>query len=110
MLGLGFAHQTACRNSGGWTQAVLAIGLCLATVLPSRAQDDLASAPRQLSLQITHDALGDSCRRIENPDAGQLAAISLHRTFHDDFDEHPLKSGLWVPHYAGGAAWPEANY
>ena len=36
--------------------------------------------------------------------------VSLHRTFHDDFDEHPLSKGKWVPHYAGGAAWPQANY
>jgi beta-glucanase (GH16 family) len=34
----------------------------------------------------------------------------LHRTFHDDFDEHPLLNGKWAPHYAGGAAWPEARY
>jgi beta-glucanase (GH16 family) len=36
--------------------------------------------------------------------------VSLHRTFHDDFDEHPLLNGKWVPHYAGGAAWPQARY
>jgi beta-glucanase (GH16 family) len=34
----------------------------------------------------------------------------LRRTFNDDFDEHPLSGGRWVPHYAGGAAWPEARY
>ena len=38
------------------------------------------------------------------------ATVSLHRTFHDDFDEHPLSTGRWVPHYAGGAAWPDARY
>jgi beta-glucanase (GH16 family) len=32
------------------------------------------------------------------------------RTFHDDFDEHPLSQGRWTPHYVGGAAWPEAKY
>ena len=36
--------------------------------------------------------------------------VSLHRTFHDDFDAHPLVGDRWVPHYAGGAAWPEAQY
>ncbi len=35
---------------------------------------------------------------------------SLHRTFHDDFNEHPLSQGKWVPHYAGGVAYPEARY
>jgi beta-glucanase (GH16 family) len=39
-----------------------------------------------------------------------LRRCPCNRTFHDDFDEHPLKSGHWVPHYAGGAAWPEAQY
>jgi beta-glucanase (GH16 family) len=34
----------------------------------------------------------------------------LHRTFHDDFDSHPLLNNRWAPHYAGGAAWPEARY
>jgi hypothetical protein len=74
------------------------------------AQDDLASAPPALSLQITRGELGDSCRRVDKLDSAQFAPISLHRIFNDDFDEHPLKSGRWVPHYAGGAAWPEANY
>ena len=36
--------------------------------------------------------------------------VNLHRTFNDDFDEHPLVNDRWVPHYAGGAAWPEARY
>jgi beta-glucanase (GH16 family) len=39
-----------------------------------------------------------------------MVAASLHRTFHDDFDTHPLAGDRWVPHYAGGAAWPEAQY
>ena len=47
---------------------------------------------------------------IETPDPASLASVSLHRTFHDDFDEHPLVGERWVPHYAGGAAWPEARY
>ena len=47
-------------------------------------------------------------RRAANPDA--FASVSLHRTFHDDFDTHPLSDNRWAPHYAGGAAWPEARY
>jgi hypothetical protein len=77
---------------------------------PALADDDLRTAQLQLTLSMAHDELGDDCRRIDAVDASQLAPVSLHRTFHDDFDEHPLKSGRWVPHYAGGAAWPEAQY
>jgi hypothetical protein len=36
--------------------------------------------------------------------------VSLHRTFHDDFDEHPLLSGRWVSHYAGIVSLPESFY
>jgi beta-glucanase (GH16 family) len=50
------------------------------------------------------------CRRFDATDTRRLATLSLHRTFHDDFDEHPLLKGKWVPHYAGGAAWPDARY
>ena len=67
-------------------------------------------APLQLSLLATHDPTGEQCRRVDHIDPADLTPISLHRTFHDDFDEHPLKDGMWVPHYAGGAAWPEAQY
>ena len=77
---------------------------------PALADDDLTAAPPQLSLPMPRDELGDNCRRIENADATRFAPLVLHRTFHDDFDEHPLSSGRWVPHYAGGAAWPEAQY
>jgi beta-glucanase (GH16 family) len=76
----------------------------------ARAQADLSGAPQTLSLQATRGELPESCRRVDQMDPAQLSLISLHRTFHDDFDEHPLKSGRWVPHYAGGAAWPEARY
>jgi beta-glucanase (GH16 family) len=77
---------------------------------PAFADSDLKTAPSRLSLFAIRDELGDGCRRIDNVDASQLAAIALRRTFHDDFDEHPLTSGRWIPHYAGGAAWPEAQY
>ena len=62
----------------------------------------------QLTLQATTGSLGERCRRIETTDS--MVAVSLHRTFHDDFDTHPLAGDRWVPHYAGGAAWPEAQY
>jgi hypothetical protein len=45
-----------------------------------------------------------------NPESGPPAIMSLHRTFHDDFDAHPLASGNWVSHYAGSASWPDARY
>jgi len=88
----------------------LTIAFLLATLAPAFAQDDLRSAPSALSLQSTRDELGDGCRRVDRLDPAQFAPIFLHRTFHDDFDEHPLKSGKWVPHYAGGAYWPGAHY
>jgi beta-glucanase (GH16 family) len=82
------------------------------TLAPAVAQEDLRShlraAPAQLALMATNDPLDDRCRRIETSDP--LVPVSLHQTFHDDFDEHPLAHGKWAPHYAGGAAWPEARY
>jgi beta-glucanase (GH16 family) len=83
---------------------------CLCSAAPVFAGDNLARAPKQLALQVTTDTLGERCRRIETPDPASVATVSLHRTFHDDFNEHPLSSGRWVPHYAGGAAWPAARY
>jgi beta-glucanase (GH16 family) len=76
---------------------------------PAFAQADLAAAPMQLSLEVTADSLGQECRRLQPSDT-QIATVSLRRTFHDDFDEHPLSQGRWTPHYVGGAAWPEAKY
>jgi beta-glucanase (GH16 family) len=84
------------------------IGL-LVTIGPVCAQDDLESAPMKLSLQVRRDEPDELCRRVETMDQDGVATVALHRTFHDDFDEHPLKRG-WVPHYAGGAAWPDARY
>src|SRR6267142_3604122 len=79
-------------------------------VVPAFAQGDLAQAPQQLTLQVATAILGDQCRMIETPDPASLASVSLHRTFHDDFDVHPLVGERWASHYAGGAAWPEARY
>jgi beta-glucanase (GH16 family) len=87
---------------------VLALIAAVLTVAPAFAQGDLAHAPMQLTLQATTGSLGERCRRIETTDS--MVAVSLHRTFHDDFDTHPLAGDRWVPHYAGGAAWPEAQY
>jgi beta-glucanase (GH16 family) len=89
---------------------ILALVGFLASLEPALAQDALKVAPTQLVLQVTTDPPGEQCRRIDTSGPGSLATLSLHRTFHDDFDEHPLLKGRWVPHYAGGAAWPQARY
>jgi beta-glucanase (GH16 family) len=97
-------------GTGKLTPRVLAfvsIG-CLLTFAPVFAHD-VAGAPAGLTLQATTSLPGEQCRRID-ADSASLVPVSLHRTFHDDFDVHPLASGRWVPHYAGGAAWPEARY
>jgi beta-glucanase (GH16 family) len=88
---------------------ILAVIGLFVTLGPVCAQDDLESAPMKLSLQVKRDAPDELCRRVETTDQDGLAEVALHRTFHDDFDEYPLKRG-WVPHYAGGAAWPDARY
>ena len=87
---------------------VLIVGLFAAA--PAFAQADLAWAPAGLTLQVTTDPSTIECRRIETLDPASSGFLPLHRTFHDDFDAHPLSNGRWVPHYAGGAAWPEARY
>jgi beta-glucanase (GH16 family) len=90
-------------------KASILIGSLLA-IAPAFAADNLTAAPPQLALRATRDAAGEICRRIETMDPARFTVVSLHRTFQDDFDQHPLSSGKWVPHYAGGAAWPEARY
>jgi hypothetical protein len=99
---------------GKLTPKVIAIVGCLGSLVPAFAQDDikhdLKSAPTQLTLQVTTDPGDGQCRRIETSGPASLMRLSLHRTFHDDFDEHPLLSGKWEPHYAGSAAWPQARY
>lgn len=94
------------------TPRVLALAsiACLLTLAPACAQDDVAGAPAGLTLQVTTGLPAEQCRRIEATDSASLAPLSLHLSFNDDFDVHPLASGKWVPHYAGGAAWPEARY
>jgi len=82
----------------------------LVALAPAFAQEDIKVAPIRLSLTVRSEPPDELCRRIETPETSRLATLSLHRTFHDDFDEHPLSKGRWVPHYAGGAAWPDARY
>ena len=93
---IGFATILAITSAGGVESAL--------------AQVNVETAPQEMSLQIANDAPGEQCRRLDQLDPTSLIRVTLHRTFHDDFDTHPLSSGLWVPHYAGGAAWPEAQY
>ena len=88
----------------GLTLRVLGLIAAVFTTTPAFAQGDIARAPMQLVLQVPDGTLGERCRQIETADA--LVPVSLRRTFHDDFDTHPLSGDRWVPHYAGGAAWP----
>lgn len=84
----------------------------IAAVLASNsvaAQEMQRPAPTQVSLMVAGDPASEQCRRID-PQNTLLTTVELHRTFNDDFDEHPLTRGKWTPHYAGGAAWPEARY
>ncbi|HLZ06025.1 MAG TPA: glycoside hydrolase family 16 protein [Bradyrhizobium sp.] len=83
---------------------------CLVSAPPTFAQDPLADAPRKLSLAATREPVSAQCRRVENAGPSNLAPVVLRRTFNDDFNVHPLAHGRWVPHYAGGAMWPEAQY
>lgn len=103
----------SCRNEPE-TDRLLLLALvwlgCLFAAVPAFAQADLAGATSKLTLQVATAILGEKCRRIEAPDPASLASVPLHRTFHDDFDSHPLLNNRWTPHYAGNAAWPEARY
>ena len=92
------------------TPIVLVVIGFFAVLTPAFAQEDLTSAPEKLSLEAPTDPLSAECRRLLPADKYAPATVSLSRTFHDDFDRHPLASGRWAPHYAGGAAWPEARY
>jgi hypothetical protein len=66
---------------------------CFFTLAPAFAQGDLKTAPLQLLLQITSDTPGERWARSEAWNPAPLVTVSLHRTFHDDFDEDPLSSG-----------------
>jgi beta-glucanase (GH16 family) len=90
-------------------RALVMIGYFVILV-PAFGQEDLKLAPMQLSLAVRGEPPDELCRRIDAPETSRLATLHLHRTFNDDFDAHPLSEGTWVPHYAGGAAWPDARY
>ena len=87
---------------------IAAIG-CLAALSPAFAQEEHPAAQTSLSLQVASDPAPEKCRRIEATHA-VFGITTMHRTFNDDFNEHPLSRGKWIPHYAGGAAWPDARY
>jgi hypothetical protein len=102
----------ASRSSAGRTslaQLLILAGLAVIAT-GARAGDDLAAAPEKLLLQIPNDMPGKRCMQLGPSDLERQVTVSLHRTFHDDFDEHPLKSGRWVPHYAGPVVMPESFY
>jgi beta-glucanase (GH16 family) len=92
------------------TSVLAFVSTCFLALAPAFAQEGVKMPSTRLVLQATTDPPSEQCRRIDTLDVVSTAAVFLHRTFHDDFDEHPLSSGKWVPHYAGGAAWPEARY
>lgn len=102
------SHRSELETARLTLRTVAAIGSLLA--VPAFAQADPAGATAELTLQVATEMLGERCRHVEVTNRTAFASVSLHRTFNDDFDTHPLVSGRWVPHYAGGAAWPEARY
>ena len=103
-------HRHVSPGVDDVTPRILVVIGFFSALAPAFAQGDLANAPMQLSLEVTTNSLSQECRRLHASDIQSVATVSLHRTFHDDFDQHPLSSGKWAPHYAGGAAWPEARY
>jgi beta-glucanase (GH16 family) len=92
------------------TPRVLVVAGCFTAVTPALAENDLTPAPARLTLQVPVGAALEQCRQIGTSDPVSSLPLTLHRTFHDDFDQHPLFRGTWVSHYAGGAAWPAARY
>jgi Glycosyl hydrolases family 16 len=89
---------------------LLALVGFLATALPALAHDDVKVAPIRLTLHIPQDTPAEHCLRVGSVDSVSFQSVSLHRTFNDDFDQHPLQSGRWVPHYAGRVIMPESFY
>jgi beta-glucanase (GH16 family) len=86
-------------------------GLTIASCLAAASAPDVVRAePTPLTLQVPAQPAEPQCRRLDGSDPTSLLPTALRRSFHDDFDQHPLSTGRWTPHYAGGAAWPEARY
>jgi beta-glucanase (GH16 family) len=92
------------------TARIAVVIVSVAAFAPAFAQDDLKIGSPRLTLEVMTDPSSEQCRRIETTDPASLTTLSLYRTFHDNFDEHPLLNRKWSPHYAGGAAWPQARY
>ena len=65
---------------------LLALIACLLASTPALAQANLAGAPPKITLQVVTASPGETCRRVETTDPALLTSVSLHRTFHDDFD------------------------
>ena len=101
-MGGRFSHRPLARfagwSGGGLTPRLSGLIVSLLATVPALAQDDLAGAPPKLALQVTTASLGETCRRVETTDAASLISVSLHRTFHNDFDTHPLSGDRWVSH------------
>src|SRR5262245_28725234 len=100
---------TTPRRAARVTPKIIAMIGCLAALSPAFAQEEAPAGPTSLTLQVASDPPSEKCRRIEASHPVFVIA-TMHRTFNDDFNEHPLSRGKWIPHYAGGAAWPDARY
>lgn len=79
------SYEGESETAGLMLCAAATIGVLFA--VPAFAQADLAGATAKLSLQVATEMLGGRCRRVEAPSAAAFASVSLHRTFHDDFDD-----------------------
>ncbi len=91
------------------SKSLAAMGL-FAALMPALAQDEWQMAPARLFLTMPAGTVDERCARIDASDPVPRVTVSLHRTFHDDFDEHPLTSGRWVSHYTGNVELPESFY
>ena len=110
-------RTVSARRALDFTGTVMAAGIhetpsrsSLSRRRASICASDLKTAPVRLSLQMVNDTPGERCARSEASDPAPPVTVSLHRTFHDDFDEHPLLSGRWVSHCAGAVSLPESFY
>jgi hypothetical protein len=98
------AHSKATRVA-----AKVLIAIVSVSVAHPAAADDLKIAPLRLTLQVPRLEHRHTCLRTTQT-LLCFSEISLHRTFRDDFDMHPLQSGKWVPHYTGPVVMPESFY
>ena len=95
------AYCLECEGGNAMMESAMAAKVLIAVSFPATAtsalaQDKIAPVPTKLALKIPRDASGERCIRIENSDPIALRRVALYRTFHDDFDVHPLLSGRWV--------------